>query len=92
MQKLSALGHTVFYSVFKTLVGDTFSTYLMQLRIINCHKIMVKTNFTLAYIAVFCGFCNQSHMERTYKRLAGVLPSQAREHSKKILATEKNLL
>jgi len=82
MLKMSCLGHTIFFSTFKKIIGDSFSSYLQQIRLWMCHSMMAHTNFSMAYIAAFCGFCNQSHMERAYKKYAGKLPKKARAHSK----------
>ena len=80
--KMFAMGHTVFFSSFKKILGITFSSYLQIRRLHACHSLMIRTTFSMSYISDMCGFSNQSHMERAYKKYSGVLPKKAREGAK----------
>ncbi|MBQ3224714.1 MAG: helix-turn-helix domain-containing protein [Oscillospiraceae bacterium] len=80
--KMFAIGHTVFFSSFKKFLGITFSSYLQIIRLHACHSLMVNTTFSMSYISDVCGFSNQSHMERSYKKHSGTLPKRAREDAK----------
>jgi len=80
--KMFAMGHTVFFSSFKKILGITFGSYLQIRRLHACHSLMVNTTFSMSYISDMCGFSNQSHMERAYKKYSGVLPKKARGDAK----------
>ena len=77
--KRFAIGHTDFFSSFKKFLGITFSSYLQIRRLQACHSLMVSTTFSMSYISDMCGFSDQSHMERSYKKHSGTLPKIARE-------------
>ena len=77
--KMFAMGHTGFFASFKKILGITFNSYLQIRRLHACHSLMVRTTFSMSYISDMCGFSNQSHMERAYKKHSGTLPKRARE-------------
>jgi AraC-like DNA-binding protein len=39
-----------------------------------------RTNYSLLDIALTCGFADQSHLNRVFKKHAGVPPGQYRRH------------
>ncbi len=80
--KMFAMGHTDFSSSFKKFLGITFGSYLQIRRLHACHSLMIRTTFSMSYISDMCGFSNQSHMERAYKKHSGTLPKRAREGAK----------
>ncbi len=80
--KMFAISHTSFFSSFKKFLGITFSFYLQIIRLQACHSLMVTTTFSMSYISDLCGFSNQSHMERAYKKHSEILPKRAREGAK----------
>lgn len=82
MMKLTFLGHTTFFETFKKVINCSFATYLQIIRLKNAHRMMAATSFPIAQIAFMCGFSSHSHMERTYKKFSGVIPTRARAHSK----------
>ncbi|HEV8370176.1 MAG TPA: AraC family transcriptional regulator [Pyrinomonadaceae bacterium] len=71
----------VFHKSYRCTIGD----YVRRLRVERaCHD-LANSESPLAYIALAAGFCDQSHFNRTFKRLIGIAPS---EYRKSIRATK----
>jgi AraC family transcriptional regulator len=50
-----------------------------RFRVEQAARLLRETDLPLAYIATDAGFCDQSHMIRTFRRVLGRLPSAVRE-------------
>jgi AraC family transcriptional regulator len=63
---------------FKTATGHPPHDYLIRLRVDRAQELMRQhaRNWTLAAIASECGFADQSHMARHFKRVLGVTPGE----------------
>lgn len=78
--QLSGLGGLSYYHfirVFEREVGMTPHAYLMQARV-NRSRSMLGSSMRLADIAACCGFCDQSHLTRSFRRQFGVTPGRYR--------------
>lgn len=64
--------------VFKQSTGFTPNDYLNHVRI-NAAKTGVVSGKALSELAQECGFSNQSHMNRTFKKWVGMTPGQYRK-------------
>lgn len=64
-----------FARAFRIETGVTPHRHLLERRIERAKKLLSTTNDTVAEIAVACGFCDQSHLSRWFKRLVGTTPS-----------------
>ena len=74
------LSASQFSRAFRHTVGETPHQWLIRQRI-ECAKALLRGNeSTLAEIALICGFCDQSHFNRTFKRFTGMAPGQYRSH------------
>lgn len=62
-----------FIRLFKRQVGMSPHAYLMQTRVFQA-KEMIRKKSTLAEVALSCGFTDQSHMSRHFKRVLGYTP------------------
>lgn len=63
---------------FRKHFGCTVGGHLRRLRVERaCHKLR-HSDETLPSIALSCGFADQSHLTRTFKRLLGVTPARFR--------------
>ena len=60
---------------FRTEFGCPPHTYVMNRRIERAKVQLAKENIPLKAIAASCGFSDQSHMTRLFRRLLGVTPS-----------------
>lgn len=63
--------------MFKQSTGFTPNDYVNHVRV-EAVKQKLATDTALSQIAQECGFSNQSHMHRTFKKWAGVTPGQYR--------------
>ncbi|MEI8570392.1 AraC family transcriptional regulator [Methylomonas sp. LW13] len=62
---------------FKKCLGITPHEYLQAYRIIQAKK-FISTGVALTDVATLCGFADQSHLNRVFKRKVGVTPGQFR--------------
>ena len=60
---------------FKKKMGTTFTGYVNGLRIQKAKELLEKNNLSMSHIAFACGFTNQFHFTRTFKKITNVSPS-----------------
>ncbi len=66
-----------FCRLFKKCFGQTFKDYLNIYRIRKAREFIDAGDFdTLAEISTKCGFNNQNHFSRMFKKYIGILPSE----------------
>lgn len=66
-----------FLRTFRAAVGITPHMYLNQIRVLQAKR-RLSDGATPAEAALACGFCDQSHMSRQFKRVALTTPGQYR--------------
>ena len=66
-----------FLRTFHAAIGMTPHMYLNQLRVLEAKRLL-SSGANAAQTAVACGFCDQSHMTRQFKRLLFTTPGQYR--------------
>jgi len=69
------LSNSHFRRAFKVTFGLTFFRYVNQRRIERAQEMMVMTDRPLCQIAEQCGFADQSHFTRVFRRLVGPSPA-----------------
>ncbi|MBW4429804.1 MAG: AraC family transcriptional regulator [Nostoc desertorum CM1-VF14] len=69
---------TYFASVFKQAMGISPHQYVIQQRVEQAKLMLLKTDLTIADIALQVGFSSQSHLTQQFKRLTGITPKQIR--------------
>jgi AraC family transcriptional regulator len=67
-----------FANLFKDATGISPYQYVIQQRVEKAKSLLLKTDLTIADIALQVGFCNQSHLTRRFKRLTGETPKKFR--------------
>ncbi len=79
----AAAGLSVFHfsRMFKKTTGLTPHRYLMKARVEKARQLLHECDKTLTEIAIECGFYDQSHMSKVFRRLAGMSPVQFRDGS-----------
>jgi AraC family transcriptional regulator len=64
---------------FRSVYSCTIGEYVRHLRVTRAADELVRTNHPLAEIALRCGFYDQSHFNRVFKRYVKVTPAQYRK-------------
>ncbi len=71
--------HPVYFSrVFRKFYGCTVGEYVRRLRVESASRQLINSNDSLVFIALACGFSDQSHFTKTFKNATGVTPAQYR--------------
>lgn len=72
--KLARLGKSHFGRAFKKTFGVPFLQFLITRRIERAKTLMVTTRYRLCEIALACGFADQAHFSRAFRRAVGATP------------------
>ncbi|MFT5852615.1 MAG: AraC family transcriptional regulator, partial [Colwellia sp.] len=75
---LAQLSEYHFCRMFKQSLAQTPQAYLLAIRIEEVKLRIRSKQDNVADIALQCGFSNQSHMGRYFKKLVGISPRQYR--------------
>ena len=75
-----ALSRYHFARRFRVSIGTTPHEYVLRQRVARARTLLVRTNYSLLDIALTCGFADQSHLNRVFKKHAGVPPGHYRRH------------
>ena len=70
------LAPTYFSKIFKQETGQSFSSYLNQLRIEKSKHLLLVSGLKLVDIANLSGFEDQSYFTKVFKRITGVSPGE----------------
>jgi AraC-like DNA-binding protein len=71
-----SIGH--FSRAFKCVFGRTPHAFIIDRRLERARQEMLRSEDDLAQIAVSCGFADQAHLCRLFRRMMGVPPSEWR--------------
>lgn len=63
----------------KQLTGKTFVVYLNGLRVARAKELLRSNRSPMLKVALACGFTNQSHFNRVFRKAAGVTPGEYRK-------------
>ena len=71
-----------FARLFRVSTGDSPMAYLLKSRIERAKQMLLEDERPVCEIAAALGFCDQSHLTRTFRRITGQTPREfARHHS-----------
>jgi len=70
-----------FCRAFKESFGDTPHAYVIRLRLALAQELMLATADPLSQIALACGFANQAHLCKLFRRMVGEPPNTWRRRS-----------
>jgi transcriptional regulator GlxA family with amidase domain len=74
MAHLVALSKSHFSRAFKRSLGVSPMTYIAERRVERAKLMMTSTRVRLTDIALACGFADQSHLNRYFRRIVGMSP------------------
>jgi len=77
--KAAGLSVSHFARQFRSAVGEAPHQYLLRRRVENAKQRLAKTDAPIAVIAFACGFANQEHLTRIFKRACGFSPGAYRK-------------
>jgi AraC-like DNA-binding protein len=78
MVAATALSSARFIQTFKRVTGITPHQYVMRLRLARAKDLLVRSDLTLAQIAVDSGFYDQSHLTMNFSKATGLTPAKFR--------------
>lgn len=74
----ASLSPSHFARQFRATVGMAPHRYLVQLRTERAKRLLTETTEPIVEIAYSCGFANQEHLTRLFKRIVGTTPAAYR--------------
>ena len=63
-----------FFRIFRRTFGITPHGYVMRRRLTLVQDLLTGTDLCLAEVALRAGFCDQSHLSRSFRQFAGLPP------------------
>lgn len=72
------MSEAAFARKFKARVGETPMRFVNKIRLEVARRLLGKGTLAIAQIAADCGFADQAHMSRSFKRHLGMSPSEFR--------------
>jgi AraC family transcriptional regulator len=81
MANVAALSKSHFARAFKRSLGYSPMTYVVVRRVERAKLMMMSTRERLTDIALACGFADQSHLNRSFRRVVGTSPGRWRRMS-----------
>ncbi|MGH8000244.1 MAG: helix-turn-helix domain-containing protein, partial [Brasilonema sp.] len=70
-----------FCQLFKQSLGITPYQYVLQLRVERAKQLLKNQKITICDVALACGFANQSHFTKHFRKLTGMTPKAYWKHS-----------
>ena len=61
-----------FFRMFRRTFGVTPHTYVMRRRMAVAQDLLTRTDLCLSEVALRAGFCDQSHLSRSFRQYAGL--------------------
>jgi AraC-like DNA-binding protein len=86
LASLTRLSKSYFSRAFKMTFGLSPQKYIVTRRIARAQQIMLTTNEPLCDIARACGFSDQAHLSRVFRRLTGKTPNAWRRARRVVAA------
>ena len=80
--KEAGMSKSCFERTFKKKMGVTFIAHVNNLRISRSIKLLEEDHFTASEIAYACGFTNQFHFSRMFKKIMNVPPGRYKKSLK----------
>lgn len=69
-------GH--FSKLITERLGKSFSDLLVQMRVERAKELILQTDLNFTTVALECGFCDQSHLNKHFRKSTGLAPGEYR--------------
>jgi AraC family transcriptional regulator len=79
--QVAGLSQYYFSQLFKQATGITVHQYVTQQRIERAKQLLKHRHLSLSDIAVRCGFADQSHFTKVFRKVVGIPPKPYREQN-----------
>ncbi len=89
--RLIRLSPAHFSKAFKRSFGRSPHRYIVEVRVAHAKELLVSSDASVCEIAVTCGFSDQSHMSRRFRRATGLSPAAWRLLRRAMSVQEDNL-
>ena len=73
---LADLSQYHFSRAFKHSTGFSPYQYIIQQRVFQAQSLLAQQTMSIGEVAIACGFSNQSHLNRHFKRITGMTPKK----------------
>jgi AraC family transcriptional regulator len=81
LAQVAGMSRFYFCRLFKKTIGLTPHQFVIKRRIERAKHLLKRSNLSISEIAVACGFANQNHLTRYFKRLTNVTPTVFRQRA-----------
>jgi two-component system, response regulator YesN len=83
--KMVNMSNSYFSQCFKEILGKTYSDYIRDLRMDRAKEYLCNTTKTIQWVAEHVGYNDEKYFSRLFRKYVGVLPSEYRQHTSKLL-------
>ncbi|ARV61183.1 AraC family transcriptional regulator [Nostocales cyanobacterium HT-58-2] len=77
---MAGVSQYYFCQLFKQSMGITPYQYVLQLRVERAKQLLKSQKMTICDVALACGFANQSHFTKHFRKLTGTTPKAYWKH------------
>lgn len=74
MARLTGLSTSAFFRAFKRSFGMSPHAYVVDLRLARARHMLLAGDEPISAVAAACGFADQAHLSRVFRRVAGCAP------------------
>ena len=74
LAELAHLSTSRFFCAFRETFGETPFAYVTRQRMRRAQHLMLRSTESLSQVALECGFCDQAHFTRVFRRVVGTTP------------------
>nr|WP_305889126.1 AraC family transcriptional regulator [Parvularcula maris] len=75
----AGMGPSTFARAFKATLGETPHQFLSRYRVERAQEMLAEPDTPMIDIALACGFSDQSHLGRVFKKVVGITPKAYRQ-------------